>query len=43
VKLTTSRPCMFHGDGEIIGPAPVDIEVVPRAVQVLAPAVDSDC
>jgi diacylglycerol kinase (ATP) len=43
VKLTTSRPCMFHGDGEIIGPAPVDIEVVPRAVQVLAPSVDSDC
>jgi diacylglycerol kinase (ATP) len=42
VKLTTSRPRMFHGDGEIIGPAPVDIEVVPRAVQVLAPAVESD-
>jgi diacylglycerol kinase (ATP) len=42
VKLTTSRPCMFHGDGEIIGPAPVDIEVVPRAVQVLAPVVDSN-
>jgi diacylglycerol kinase (ATP) len=39
VKLTTSRPCMFHGDGEIIGPAPVDIEVVPRAMQVLAPEV----
>ena len=43
VKMTTSRPCMFHRDGEIIGPAPVEIEVVPRAVQVLAPAVDSDC
>jgi diacylglycerol kinase (ATP) len=43
VKLTTSRPCMFHGDGEIIGSAPVEIEVVPHAVQVLAPAVDSDC
>ncbi|MFI5059214.1 MAG: diacylglycerol/lipid kinase family protein [Candidatus Acidiferrales bacterium] len=39
VKLTTSRPCMFHGDGEIIGSAPVEIEVVPRAVQVLAPEV----
>jgi diacylglycerol kinase (ATP) len=37
VKLTTSRPCMFHGDGEIIGPAPVEIEVVPRAVRMLAP------
>jgi diacylglycerol kinase (ATP) len=40
VKLTASRPCMFHGDGEIIGPAPVDIEVVSHAVQLLAPVVD---
>jgi diacylglycerol kinase (ATP) len=40
VKLTASRPCMFHGDGEIIGPAPVKIEVVPHAVQLLAPVVD---
>jgi diacylglycerol kinase (ATP) len=39
VKLTASRPCMFHGDGEIIGPAPVEIEVVPRAVRMLAPEV----
>jgi len=39
VKLTTSRPCMFHGDGEIIGPAPVEIEAVPHAVQLLAPVV----
>ena len=38
VRLTTDRPCIFHGDGEIIGTAPVEIEVVPRAVQVLAPA-----
>jgi len=38
VRLTTDRPCMFHGDGEILGPTPVDIEVVPKAVQVLAPA-----
>jgi diacylglycerol kinase family enzyme len=36
--LTTSRPCMFHGDGEILGPAPVEIEVVPQAVRVLTPA-----
>lgn len=40
VKLTASRPCMFHGDGEIIGPAPVEIEVVPHAVQLLAPVED---
>ena len=38
VRLTTDRPCMFHGDGEILGPTPVEIEVVPKAVQVLAPA-----
>ncbi len=37
VRLLADRPCMFHGDGEIIGPAPVDIEVVQRAVQVLTP------
>src|SRR2546425_5598226 len=37
VRLAPDRPCQFHGDGEIFGPAPVDIEVVPRAVQVLAP------
>jgi len=37
VRLTPNRSCLFHGDGEIIGPAPVEIEAVPRAIQVLAP------
>jgi diacylglycerol kinase (ATP) len=37
VLLRTDRPCFFHGDGEILGPAPVEIEVVPGAVKVLAP------
>jgi diacylglycerol kinase (ATP) len=37
VRLTTSRPCLFHGDGEILGPTPVEIEVVSRAVRILAP------
>jgi len=37
VKLTTNRPCLFHGDGEILGPTPVEIEIVPKAVRVLAP------
>jgi diacylglycerol kinase (ATP) len=37
VRLTTDRPCLFHGDGEILGPAPVEIEVVPEAMRVLAP------
>jgi diacylglycerol kinase (ATP) len=38
VKFTTVRPCMFHGDGEILGPTPVEIDVVPQAVRVLVPA-----
>jgi diacylglycerol kinase (ATP) len=37
VRLTTARSCVFHGDGEIIGPTPVEIEALPRAIQVLAP------
>jgi diacylglycerol kinase (ATP) len=39
VVLSADRPCMFHGDGEIFGPTPVQIEVVPRAIRVLAPPV----
>jgi diacylglycerol kinase (ATP) len=37
VRISADRPCLFHGDGEILGPAPVEIEVVPNAVRVLAP------
>ncbi len=37
LRICTDRPRLFHGDGEILGPAPVEIEVVPSAVQVLAP------
>jgi diacylglycerol kinase family enzyme len=37
VRLTTRKPCVFHGDGEILGSTPVEIEVMPAAVQVLAP------
>jgi len=40
VRISADRPCLFHGDGEILGPAPVEIEVVPNAVRVLAPARD---
>ena len=36
VRLTTDRDCLFHGDGEILGPAPVEIEVLPKTVRVLA-------
>ena len=39
VRLSADRPCFFHGDGEILGPAPVEIEVMARAVRILAPAV----
>jgi YegS/Rv2252/BmrU family lipid kinase len=42
VRLTTHKPCLFHGDGEIIGSTPVEIEVVPRAIQVLAPVSRQD-
>jgi len=38
VRLTTQKPTVFHGDGEILGSTPVEIEAVPRALQVLAPA-----
>ena len=37
VGLRRDRPSLFHGDGEILGPTPVEIEVVPNAVRVLAP------
>jgi YegS/Rv2252/BmrU family lipid kinase len=37
VQLSADRDCLFHGDGEILGPAPVEIEVLPKAVRVLAP------
>jgi diacylglycerol kinase (ATP) len=40
VRLTTERRCLFQGDGEIIGPTPVEIEAVPRAMQVLAPLME---
>lgn len=36
VKFSTDRPCLFHGDGEILGPAPVEIKTVPNAIRVLA-------
>jgi diacylglycerol kinase (ATP) len=42
VKYSTDRSCFFHGDGEILGPTPVEIEIVPQAVRVLAPAQSND-
>ncbi len=40
LRLITDPPCEFHGDGEILGVTPVEIEVVPAAVQVLAPVIE---
>jgi len=37
LRLTTDRPSVFHGDGEILGSTPVEIELAEKAVQVLAP------
>jgi diacylglycerol kinase (ATP) len=37
VILQTDRPCLFHADGEIIGPAPVRIDLMPGAARFLAP------
>jgi diacylglycerol kinase (ATP) len=37
IILRTKSTCLFHGDGEILGPTPVEIEVVPGAIQMLAP------
>jgi diacylglycerol kinase (ATP) len=37
VRLSCDRECYFHGDGEVLGTAPVDIEVLPSAVRILAP------
>lgn len=38
IRLVTNEPRMFHGDGEILGATPVEIEALAGAVRVLAPA-----
>jgi diacylglycerol kinase (ATP) len=37
LSIRTSVPCHFHGDGEILGYTPVEIEVIPRAFRILCP------
>ena len=39
LRLETERPAYFHGDGELLGPTPVEIEVVPAGARFLAPKV----
>jgi diacylglycerol kinase (ATP) len=42
-RIETDRPCLFHGDGEILGCTPVEITVRPRAVRVVCPAAVAAC
>jgi len=35
--IETETTAYFHGDGELLGPTPIDIEVVPKAARFLAP------
>ena len=37
VRIETKTPAKFHGDGEILGWTPVEIEVVPGAIRMLCP------
>jgi diacylglycerol kinase (ATP) len=42
VRIESSRPARFHGDGEILGMAPLEVEVLPRFIRILAPKRDLD-
>jgi len=37
LRIEVDPPVTFHGDGELLGSSPVEIEIVPRAMQFLAP------
>jgi len=37
VRIETDKPHSFHGDGEILGDTPVEIEIVPSAALILRP------
>jgi diacylglycerol kinase (ATP) len=37
IRLAADRPAGFHGDGEMLGALPVELEVLPRALRVLVP------
>ena len=39
VRLSCDRECLFHGDGEILGLAPVEIEVVSKRARMLVPLI----
>jgi diacylglycerol kinase (ATP) len=37
ISIRADRRAWFHGDGELLGEIPVEIEVLPSALQVIAP------
>lgn len=37
IRIEADRPALFHGDGELLGEAPVEVEVLPGAIRVVAP------
>jgi diacylglycerol kinase (ATP) len=41
IRIVCDRPSVFHGDGEILGPAPVEVEVLPNAIRVVVPRLAS--
>ena len=38
LRIETDRPVLFHGDGEVLGETPVEIELLPAALAVLSPS-----
>jgi diacylglycerol kinase (ATP) len=36
-QIESNRPAQFHGDGEILGMTPLEVEVLPRFIRILAP------
>ena len=38
VKIHTNRGALVHGDGEILGCAPAEFEIIPGAIRVIVPA-----
>ena len=39
-QIESNRPAQFHGDGEILGMTPLEVEVLPRFIRILAPKRD---
>jgi len=37
VRLEGDRPVKVHGDGELLGESPVELEIVPNAVDIMVP------